>query len=306
MRASSNANNPHHADAPDVIYECIMNIVESAALKLRPYGAILICSLLLFFTMVSAGCVPDGAVCCCVHSVAMSHVTSHAGGGDRGVIRQLQVLPASWYAAASSTAAPIADTLSSSYLSPASSSTSSATAANSDLDRGRSLACTSSSSSAVVSDADRRRCDAARLRQSASTRPSCLAGCRTKFHDITRPSTDSALTRCWNQPPVDSAPYLPPPVSVRRYPPLNGLPPPLPPPPPPEMVYRGVSPQRGSGPSGGTWLFHADPAVRGACVACDYIRHSVRLQRYEPYTTRRRYDSRPTSTRNLFTAREPS
>jgi len=220
-----------------------------------------------------AGCAPCVVcvrVCVCERfSVAMSHVSTAAAAAaaaaaSRGALdagRQQMLRVVSWDAASSSIVNH------SSSLPPSSSSSS------------------SSSAAAAVNYVDVRRYDAAaaRLRLDAARPPPY----QPNTQHVGRPTADPA-TR-WNQPPPPPpTPYPPPPISF-RHPSLNGWS-------SPEMGgYRGASSGGGGGGGGGggcATLCHVDPAVRGACVACDYIRHSnvatARRLRYHPYNATRR------------------
>jgi len=142
-----------------------------------------------------------------------------------------------------------------------------------------------SSAAAAVNNVDIRCYDVPRLRHN-TTRPPYLpagAGCllrSPKVRDVVCPDTDAAVR--WKPGRV---PYqLPPPSPITpRHPTLNGL---------SEMCAVGGYRASTAGHGGGrATLYHVD---RGACTACEYIRHNIRL-RYEPYNTTRRY-AKPTST----------
>jgi len=130
-----------------------------------------------------------------------------------------------------------------------------------------------SSSSAAVSDVHIQRYDApSRLSQNITRPiypPSCLPE-SPNFHD--------AVAR-WKPSPADRAPYPPPSYRLPAAA-LNGSIP------YPGVVGRGSTVVgRGSTVVGrGSTLCHVDPVVRGACVACEYIRHNARSSRYEPYS----------------------
>ena len=124
------------------------------------------------------------------------------------------------------------------------------------------------SSSSAASDVHIQRYDAPSRLSHNITRPlyppSCLPE-SPNFHDT---------AARWKPTPADrGAPYPPPSYRLPAAP-LNG-----------SIPYPGVV-GRGSTVVGrGSTLCHVDPVVRGACVACEYIRHNARSSRYEPYSS---------------------
>lgn len=149
-----------------------------------------------------------------------------------------------------------------------------------------SSAVTSSSSSSSISTASATQADNVAIRRYGRhhlTQYACLPGtsCSRDLRDATTAAAAGHSVR-WKSTIAERVVFKPPTSSVFSQSTLNSL---------PDRYYAYRAPDvavRDAGIDGRASLFHVDPAVRGPCVACQYIRRNSQL-RYQPYNRYRHY-----------------